>query len=682
MATIRRHSLALCALLFFNLVVFARLVFLGPGGIPYATIPFDFASQYSVWLVYIGDSFHSGVFPLWCPYVGGGTPFFINPQNQLYSPLTLLVGPVFGYTQRAAQLQSVFMLFFGGAGAYALSYTLWRSRWAGLAAAVCFNFTSAVYANLEHTTIITAAALMPWLFWAATRTAREHWPWGYPALAFFTYFLITSGYPGVILMTFLWLAAYAAYLVLTGPDTPREKLRLGLTHGLAFGLGVLMAGAHWIPVVIHRREFTRGAPLNLDTALLGGNLFFKNLWGMLFQFMTENPLPGADADISMRGVYFGALALPLAAAALLLIKDRVVPALLVLTVGSLLMATGWFFFGRIFLHIIFPVLNMSRFPSADSRSLMALGFALLAGGGVMALQIEMETARATVLRGCLALLAALVAGLFIFRAIYPADVYNYIVVNYVTAEILFVAVAALALRAFPSRRLTAALVVLLVLEVGTGVHANMKIVGAPVEGADAYRAARARHRRAFTTEEAAAPRRAVGENLVSEESAQAYLSKTFYLSDYNPLRLHRFDALVRNGFTGWMTDGPRVVALPADAWPGNFDEFQTHARPVDFSILSYTPNEVVYRVGVGEDSMLVFNEIYFPGWRARVDGNRTPVSEVGGGLRAVRVGGGEHTIVMSFRPSSFYVGVGVSLVSAAFFVLWLVLIFRRGRRAV
>src|SRR3712207_2332847 len=128
MATIKRHSPALFALLVMNVVVFARLVFRDGNGVPYSTVPFDFASQYSVWLVYIGDCFKSGYFPLWSPYVGAGTPFFINPQSQLYSPLTLLVAPTLGYTQFSAQIQTVFMLFFGGCGAYALAHTLWRSR--------------------------------------------------------------------------------------------------------------------------------------------------------------------------------------------------------------------------------------------------------------------------------------------------------------------------------------------------------------------------------------------------------------------------------------------------------------------------------------------------------------------------------------------------------------------------
>jgi hypothetical protein len=682
MVIIRRHAPALGALLFLNLVIFAPLIFLTREGVPHATIPFDFASQYSIWLVYISDCFREGIFPLWSPYVGAGTPFFINPQSQLYTPLTLLIAPTLGYTQRAAQLQSVFMLFFGGVGAYALSCRLWSSRWAGMVTGVCYNFTSAVFANLEHTTIITAAALIPWLLWATTLAARERRPWAFPLLAFFVYFLLTGGYPGVILMTLLWLFAYTAYLIVRSPLPARDRLRLAARHGLAWLVGIGLAGAHWLPIAIHRREFTRGAaPLSINTALLGGNLFFKHLWGMFFQFMTENPLPGTEPDISMRGVYFGALAIPLAVAALLLIRDEIVPVFLALSVGAFLMACGGVFFARVFLHIVLPLFNMSRFPSADSRSLMVLSLAVLAGGGAALLRAGDAEARGVFSRGCVGLVAVLLLGLFGLRAVLPPQVFNDIAVNYVTAELFFVALAMLALRVFTGRALMVCLVALLAFELGTCVLANMKIVGAPVTSSQAYLERRARHRREFTPESAAAPRRALGgDELVSEESNEGYLEKSFYLSEYNPFRLTRFENLIRNGFTEWMTSGPRVVALPPDARPGDYESFRQHATPVEHTILAYTPNRVAYRVRADGDAVLVFNEVNFPGWRAQVDGTRAPLGEVGGGLRAMRVTAGEHTIEMTFRPRSFYAGLALSLVSALLFVVWSFFALRRTRR--
>jgi len=680
---IKYHLPALSMLFVLHCIIFARLIFRTPEGVPYATIPFDFASQFAPWLIYIGDCLKSGIFPLWTPYVGAGTPFFINPQSQLYSPLTLLIGSTIGYTQRVAQLQTVFTLFFGGVGAYYLSSMLWRSRWAGFITAICFTFTSGVFTNLEHMSHTNAFALIPWIFWMTTLTAKAEKWWGYPVLAFFIYFLVTSGYPGVVLMVLFWVFAYTIYLIYIRPETNWMKFRLLIHHGFAWFLGLCLAAVHWVPIVIHRKEFTRGAtPLKLDEALWGGNLFFKHIWGMFFQFMIENPLPGNDINISMRGVYFGALALPLIAAALLLLKEKekIVQPLLVLSVGAFLMACGGMFFGRVALHILLPILNMSRFPSSDSRALMVLGLVLLAGGGATLLQRDIPEGRRLISRACVVLLAVLVAGLFGFRVIVDSATYNNVVINYITAEIVFVGLAILALRIFSGRALLICLATLLVLELGTCVLSNMKIVGSPVEKAEDYLALRLKHQRAFTVEGANVPRIADGTELISEASGQGYTQKTFYLSEYNPMRLVRFERLIANGFTDWMTNGQRVVALPPESRPQNYDSFQQQMQPLDHTILSYRPNQIIYRVNAAQDVLLVFNEIYFPGWRAVVDGKREMVHEVGSGLRGVRVSGGEHRIVMTFRPRSFYIGLTVSLLAAICFMLWLIIPIYRSRR--
>ncbi|HEX7177602.1 MAG TPA: hypothetical protein VF240_20250 [Pyrinomonadaceae bacterium] len=676
----KHHLPALGALSLLHWAVFARLIFLSPERVPYATVPFDFAAAYAPWLIFIGDSFRAGIFPLWSPYVSAGTPFFINPQSQLYSPLTLLIASTIGYTQRVAQLQTVLMLLAGGVGAYFLAHAIWRWRAAALVTAVCFTFSSAVFPNLEHMTITNACALTPWAFWAATMAGREARPWAYPVLAFLVYFLITSGYPAVVLMTLLWLLAYTLYLIHLRGGTRRERLRHTLSHAFAWALGLGLAGAHWIPIAAGRREFTRGAPLPLDQALLGGHVYFKYLWGTVFQFLATHSLAGDNSDISMRGLYVGAVALPLAGAALLLSKEHITRPLLLLTVGAFLMACGGMFFGRVFLHILVPALNVSRFPSADSRALMALGLALLAGGGAALLADGHPRARRVVARGCVLLLGVFTLGLFAFRAVLDAAVYDNIAVNYITAEFLFVGLALLALRSSTRRALMLTLVAALALEVGTSVLTNMKMVGDPVEEAGSYRALWASRRAPFDPRLADATRRAGGTDLVSEESGQGYVQKIFYLTDYNPLRLRRFDSLISAGFTDWLTNGKRVVALPPDSRPGGYDSFQQLARPASYTILEFTPNRVVYQVNAEADTLLVFNEVYFPGWRAEVEGRAQGMIDFGG-LRALRVAAGEHVINTSFRPGTFYWGLGVSLASLLVFLTWLILLARRHRRA-
>src|SRR6202171_5478490 len=95
--TARPHALPIILLLLLVIAAFARLLF-KHDGMPYAVIPWDFNSQYSPWLTNAGDSLRSGSFPPWCTYAGAGTPCFLNTQSQFWWPLTLMLGPLFGYS--------------------------------------------------------------------------------------------------------------------------------------------------------------------------------------------------------------------------------------------------------------------------------------------------------------------------------------------------------------------------------------------------------------------------------------------------------------------------------------------------------------------------------------------------------------------------------------------------------
>ena len=50
--------------------------------------------------------------------------------------------------------------------------------------------------------------------------------------------------------------------------------------------------------------------------------------------------------------------------------------------------------------------------------------------------------------------------------------------------------------------------------------------------------------------------------------------------------------------------------------------------------------------------MLVFSEIYYPGWTATVDGKPVEVGRVNYVLRAINVKGGHHKVKLEFRPET------------------------------
>lgn len=88
-------------------------------------------------------------------------------------------------------------------------------------------------------------------------------------------------------------------------------------------------------------------------------------------------------------------------------------------------------------------------------------------------------------------------------------------------------------------------------------------------------------------------------------------------------------------------------------------------------LVSYEPNRLVYETSSSKDGVVVFSEIYYPGWKATVDGQPADIARANYILRAMNVPAGNHTIEMHFDPQSLHVTEGVAYVALALMVLGL-----------
>lgn len=87
------------------------------------------------------------------------------------------------------------------------------------------------------------------------------------------------------------------------------------------------------------------------------------------------------------------------------------------------------------------------------------------------------------------------------------------------------------------------------------------------------------------------------------------------------------------------------------------------------TIKTYEPNELSYDVNSTKGGIVVFSEIYYPGWTATVDGQPTEVGRVNYVLRAINVKPGHHTVVLTFKPQSVKTTETVAYVAYALLVL-------------
>jgi hypothetical protein len=80
----------------------------------------------------------------------------------------------------------------------------------------------------------------------------------------------------------------------------------------------------------------------------------------------------------------------------------------------------------------------------------------------------------------------------------------------------------------------------------------------------------------------------------------------------------------------------------------------------DVRITSYQPNHLVYESSSGQGGVVVFSEIYYPGWKATIDGQPAEIGRANYILRAMNIPAGKHTIEMRFDPTSLKVTEGIA----------------------
>ncbi|MHB2020429.1 MAG: hypothetical protein ACYCW6_26125 [Candidatus Xenobia bacterium] len=68
------------------------------------------------------------------------------------------------------------------------------------------------------------------------------------------------------------------------------------------------------------------------------------------------------------------------------------------------------------------------------------------------------------------------------------------------------------------------------------------------------------------------------------------------------------------------------------------------------SLVSWSPDRIRYTVEASADAYAVFSEVWYPGWRAHIDGHNTPVARGDGLLRTIWVPAGHHEVEMVYCP--------------------------------
>lgn len=88
----------------------------------------------------------------------------------------------------------------------------------------------------------------------------------------------------------------------------------------------------------------------------------------------------------------------------------------------------------------------------------------------------------------------------------------------------------------------------------------------------------------------------------------------------------------------------------------------------------YQPNQLTYTVQSGKGGVVVFSEIYYPGWTATVDGEEVELGRVNYVLRALQVKPGRHEVVLSFFPKTVKTTETIAYISYGLLALVIILL--------
>jgi len=112
----------------------------------------------------------------------------------------------------------------------------------------------------------------------------------------------------------------------------------------------------------------------------------------------------------------------------------------------------------------------------------------------------------------------------------------------------------------------------------------------------------------------------------------------------------------------------RKVILEANVPSGSPGCDEAAGSEID--VLDERPDQMKFAVNSSADGWLFVADLWYPGWRAWVDGIRVPVVRANYLFRAIPVKAGSHEVILAYRPVSFYAGLAIGVLGWGIFFVY------------
>ncbi|MGH9594429.1 MAG: YfhO family protein [Bryobacteraceae bacterium] len=615
-------ALALATLLFYSVFLFS----------PNATIHWDLADVSYPAQKYLADSIHAGHLPHWTPFLFSGMPFLSDPETGAWYPLHW---PFFliGITPRALAWELALHAFLALAGAFLFARGLLGDPLPAVIAAMFYAWGGSFAAHSSQLGMFEAAALLPWLLWAAL-SAVETGARSYFALTgLFAGLIILAGHFDAALYCFFALACLLA--ASQGPFL-RTAAVVTAAAAIAFLLSAVVM-LPWLEISSHaaHTDVSRAASLRpIDLA----NVMVADYWGVL-----TGDYKGPE-EIRQFYLYGGLLLIPLAIGGLLR-RYRIAPML------ALVVPSFWYALGpgaglAKLLHFL-PGFRDVRAP-VEIWFVPALGLAIAAGSGAAWFAQRIGHPRLP----------------FVIMMLIAADLWHFnmyqnpLVFAHTSFEELYRNRQAKfesrlrEIKRQPFYRLWASVPSNLLGPMDSSLSSRTEVAyGSGLLEMNRYAE--------YSREIPANPK-------LLDGVAAAYLVDMRGTLEADPSALPRISVPPRVVFVPDAT-AARAVLVSLDP----SEEAVVEAAPrrltqgsVDVTVLDYRDNSYRIRYSASSESLLRVAVPYAPGWGARVDQKPVEVLTTDYAFCGVIVPAGQHDLLLNFRPRMFRLGAALSLLGA------------------
>nr|MDQ3009608.1 YfhO family protein [Acidobacteriota bacterium] len=139
--------------------------------------------------------------------------------------------------------------------------------------------------------------------------------------------------------------------------------------------------------------------------------------------------------------------------------------------------------------------------------------------------------------------------------------------------------------------------------------------------------------------------------------------------------------IIKSGKTpdGQMFDPADAALVESESTAANknLSSFEREKEDARVSLVKYESRRIELKTHNANDGFLVLSEVFYPGWKALIDGTEAEIHRTDYALRGLAVPRGEHKVEFLYQPASFKWGAGIS--GLGVMLLLIIAVFGRHR---